>query len=265
VISTAGIRRPVIAVLSGLVLALALPALTGCAPIEQSAEIAPATPSVGSTAVAAPTPTATPGQPVAATGSALHALDQLRVAGRGPKTGYARAEFGPAWSDIDRNGCDTRNDILRRDLTATTFKPATGDCVLLSGTLADPYTGGSILFVRGGPSEVDIDHVVALGHAWVTGAAGWTDDRRKQLANDPYNLLAVDSSANRQKGDGDAATWLPSEKPFRCDYVARQIGVKTKHGLYVTPPEKTAMRSVLARCPDQPLPPEGLRTHERRD
>lgn len=185
-----------------------------------------------------------------AAGTALAVLDTLRVAGRAAKTGYTRAQFGQAWYDVDRNGCDTRNDILTRDLTSRIYK-AGGSCAVASGTLADPYTGTSIRFVRGGASEVDVDHVVALGNAWVSGAQKLTYSKRVALANDPLNLLAVDSSANRQKSDGDAATWLPSHKSFRCSYVARQIGVKAKYGLYATAAEKEAMARVLANCSSQ--------------
>lgn len=171
-------------------------------------------------------------------------------------TGYDRARFGPAWLDADRNGCDTRNDVLASRLTAVSFKPGTRDCVVLSGDLADAYTGQLLHFVRSGSVLVDVDHVVALGNAWVTGAFGWDIHKRAALANDPLNLEPVDAHANRQKGDGDAATWLPPEKSYRCTYVARQIAVKRKYGLWVTAPEQAAMSQVLAPCPAQPLPPD---------
>lgn len=205
-------------------------------------------------ATADTTATGTPAAAVlpAATGSAADALAQLPVKGRAPKTGYSREQFGAAWSDVDGNGCDTRNDILRRDLTEQSR--ASDGCTVLSGVLyPDPYTGTKIVFVRG-KSLVDIDHVVALGNAWVTGAARWTPAQRLAVANDPLNLLAVQASANRQKGDGDAATWLPSSKAYRCAYVARQVAVKAKYGLWLTAPEKTAMQTVLATCPGQGLP-----------
>jgi hypothetical protein len=176
-------------------------------------------------------------------------LAALDVKGRAPMTGYSREAFGPEWSDVDRNGCDTRNDILQRDLVRTTVR----NCVVYSGTLYDPYTRKVIAHQRG-RYGVDIDHVVALGNAWQTGAFRWTADRRKQFANDPLNLLAVDASANRQKGDGDAATWLPANKAYRCAYVARQTAVKSKYGLWVTPAEKSAMVRVLATCPGQRTP-----------
>jgi uncharacterized protein DUF1524/excalibur calcium-binding domain-containing protein len=192
-------------------------------------------------------------------GSALAALAALPVKGRAPMTGYTRERFGQAWLDADRNGCDTRNDILGRDVLAPTYKPGTRSCVVLTGTLPDPYLGSDIAFARGADDQVDIDHVVALGNAWATGADRFDVRRRAALANDPLNLLAVDLHSNRSKGDGDAATWLPPSKRFRCAYVARQIAVKAKYGLWVTPPERDAMARVLSSCPRQPLPRD--RTH----
>jgi hypothetical protein len=200
------------------------------------------------------TPTATTAaeQP----GLAIASLETLPVKGRAPKTGYTRDQFGQAWADVDRNGCDTRNDILKRDLTSITYKAKTRNCVVLSGTLLDRYSGESINFVRGNITsmEVQIDHVVALSNAWQTGAFKLTAEQRKALANDPLNLFAVKGSLNLQKGDGDAATWLPPLKSFRCAYVAQQIAVKAKYSLWVVPPEKAAMLSILAKCPTQKLP-----------
>ena len=183
-------------------------------------------------------------------GSALAALGTLPVKGRAPMTGYSRTAFGPAWEDVDHNGCDTRNDILRRDLTARVMA---GACVVSSGTLHDPYTATFIHFVRGvGTStKVQIDHVVALGDAWQTGAQQLNPTARLDLANDPLELLAVDGPTNERKGDGDAATWLPPNKAFRCQYVARQVAVKVRYHLWVTPAEKDAIARVLATCPNQ--------------
>ena len=194
-----------------------------------------------------------------ASGEAVDMLATLPVKGRAPKTGYARTQFGAAWSDVDHNGCDTRNDILKRDMTNVTFKPGTHDCVVKTGTLNDPYTGTTINFVRGPHTStaVQIDHVVALSDAWQKGAQQLSADQRLQLANDPYNLLAVDGPANQQKSDSDAASWLPSNKSFRCQYVARQIGVKHKYALWVTQAEKDAMTSVLSGCPGQTVPDGG--------
>lgn len=190
--------------------------------------------------------------------TALALLGTLLVKGRAPMTGYDRGEFGSAWADTNRNGCDTRNDILKRDLDDRAIKPGTNGCVILSGNLApDPYTATEIHFVRGGASEVDIDHVVALGNSWATGAFQWADRKRLAFANDPLNLLAVQASANRQKGDGDAATWLPSNKAYRCAYVARQVAVKIKYALWVTMPERDAIAGVLSSCRTQPAPTGG--------
>ena len=188
----------------------------------------------------------------AATSDALTALNKLEVKGRAPKTGYTRSQF-PHWSDPDRNGCDARNDILKRDLTDITYKEGTRDCKVIAGQLLDPFSGKVIIF---SPTKVviDIDHVVALSNAWQTGAAYFDKSVRTQIANDPLNLLAVDSKLNRQKGDGDAATWLPPNKSFRCEYVARQVAVKAKYKLWVTEPEKVAITKILSNCVDQKLP-----------
>ena len=189
-------------------------------------------------------------------GMATAVLETLPVKGRAPKTGYARDQFGQAWADVDRNGCDTRNDILKRDLTDVVYKPGTRNCVVASGTLVDRYSGEVINFLRGNVSsmEVQIDHVVALSNAWQTGAFKLTADQRKALANDPLNLFAVKGRLNSQKGDGDAATWLPPSKSFRCAYVAQQIAVKAKYSLWVVAPEKAAMVAILAKCPTQKVP-----------
>ena len=183
-------------------------------------------------------------------------LETLPVKGRAPKTGYTRAQFGPAWADVDRNGCDTRNDILKRDLSAITFRAKTRNCVVESGTLVDRYSGETINFVKGNLSSMDvqIDHVVALSNAWQTGAFKLSAIERKALANDPLNLFAVKGRLNSQKGDGDAATWLPPLKSFRCTYIAQQIAVKAKYSLWVTTPEKAAMTSILSACPSQKVP-----------
>ncbi|MBC7564643.1 HNH endonuclease [Candidatus Saccharibacteria bacterium] len=181
-------------------------------------------------------------------GSAAKLLETLVVKGRAPKTNYSRSQFGSGWSTT--NGCDTRNIILHRDLQSPVLDEA---CSVISGTLNDPYTGLVITFSKGS-SDIQIDHVVALSNSWQTGAQGLTRTQRIQLANDPLELLAVQGAANQQKSDGDAATWVPSNKSFRCEYVARQIAVKNKYGLWVTPAEKQAILQVLDSCPEQTLP-----------
>ncbi|MER6100062.1 HNH endonuclease family protein [Streptomyces sp. NPDC001728] len=188
----------------------------------------------------------------AARGTALAAVDTLTVKGRAPKTGYERDKFGRAWADVDGNGCGTRDDVLKRDLTGVRFTD--GHCKVASGTLTDdPYTGTTVTYVRG-RSKVDIDHVVALSDAWQKGAQKWDGETRRRFANDPLNLLAVDSATNRRKSDGDAATWLPPNTAYRCTYVARQVAVKKKYGVWVTDGERDAMKRVLAGCPQQKLP-----------
>jgi hypothetical protein len=183
-------------------------------------------------------------------------LETLAVKGRAPKTGYTRAQFGPTWDDVDRNGCDTRNDILARDLTNKVFDTGADACHVLTGILIDPYSGEKINFLRGvgTSSEVQIDHVVALSDAWQKGAQKLSAQSRDALQNDPLNLLAVKGRLNSQKGDGDAATWLPPLKSYRCTYVARQIAVKAKYSLWVTTAEKAAMKSILDKCPGQLIP-----------
>lgn len=185
---------------------------------------------------------------IQATGSAAGALEELAVKGRAPKTDYSRSQYGSGWATV--NGCDTRNIILHRDLQNPVLDE---ECRVISGVLHDTYTGTVINFVKGS-SDVQIDHVVALSNAWQTGAQVLTRQQRIQLANDPLEVIAVQGEANQIKSDGDAATWLPSNKPFRCEYIARQIAVKQKYSLWVTPAEKQAMTDVLSGCPDQALP-----------
>ena len=167
---------------------------------------------------------------------------------------YDRQAFGQRWADTDHNGCDTRNDILARDLARPTIKPGTRDCVVLTGTLAEPYTGTTIQFQRGDKSSalVQIDHVVALADAWRSGAWQWDAQRRQEFANDPENLLAVDGAANEDKSASSADQWLPPNTAFRCDYVKRQIAVKYAYGLSVTQAEQDAMATQLTTCSNDP-------------
>ena len=179
------------------------------------------------------------------------ALELLAVKGRAAKTGYDRDKFGAGWGLIQ--GCSVRDVILQRDLIETVVD---AQCRVVSGVLDDPYTARSIRFVRGPTTSdaVQIDHVVALSDAWQKGAQQLSYERRVEFANDPLELLAVDGDANEQKSNGDAATWLPSNKSFRCQYVARQIAIKYKYALWVTAAERDAMARVLGTCPGQQLP-----------
>lgn len=183
-------------------------------------------------------------------------LDFLEVRQYVDKGTYNRDAFGQAWTDANtmeygQNGCDTRNDILKRDLSNVSFSD-TKNCVVVTGVLEqDPYTGRDIYFRRGATTSaaVQIDHVVALKNAWNMGADQWTMQERIDFANDPDNLLATDGPANNQKRDKAADSWLVPDNPeFRCEYAARQIHVKSKWGLAVSPTEKRALTEVLKTC-----------------
>lgn len=183
--------------------------------------------------------------------TAIAALEKLAVKGKAPKTGYERNKFSDGWGEID--GCDTRNYILKRDLKNVNLRDA---CRVESGILNDPYTRKVINFKYGvgTSSAVQIDHVVALSDAWQKGAQKFQPAKRYAFYNDPLNLLAVDGPTNSRKGDSDASAWLPPNKAYRCGYVARQIAVKLKYGIWVIAAEKTAMQAVLSSCPGQKLP-----------
>mgnify|MGYP001092140895 FL=1 len=180
---------------------------------------------------------------------AIAALEQIPIA-LPDQTPYDRRQFGQAWADVDRNGCDTRNDVLRRDLVDTTLKPGTRDCVVLTGVLHDPYTGKTIDFTRGqGTSElVQIDHVVPLAWAWRQAAADWTEEKRQQLANDPLNLLAVDGPTNTSKSDQGPALWMPPSEGYHCSYVERFVQVLDSYDLTVTTEDHAALQSELSSC-----------------
>ena len=180
-------------------------------------------------------------------------LKALQVRGWDRESDFRRYQFGEAWSDdvnveVGHNGCNTRDDILRRDLQNLVVRPFT--CFAQSGTLIDPYTGATIAIVRGPESSntIEIDHVVSLADAWYKGARAWDPQRRLDFANDPRNLLAVSPKANFDKAYRDASAWLPPNEAFRCDFVARQVDVKTAYGLWLSAKEKKAMTDVLARC-----------------
>ncbi|MDX6246267.1 MAG: hypothetical protein QOE76_3990 [Frankiales bacterium] len=229
---TRGRTATAAALLAGSLLAGSL--LAGC----QAATSAPVVrPTVGGTAGRSPA--------AVATGPAAAQLADLTIKGRAPMTGYSRAQFGPAWPKL--GGCDSRNVVLRRDLRTTVLRA--GGCVVLTGTLVSPYTKSVIHFVRGPLSaQAQIDHVVALGDAWQTGAQGWTKQKREAFANDPLELLAVDGPSNEAKGDSDAASWLPPNKAFRCAYGQLQVRVKAKYGLWVTQAEHDALGRLVNLC-----------------
>ena len=212
---------------------------------------------MAATAAASATPLAAASAAVVPVVSdAQSALALLPVKGRAPLTGYDRSQFGQAWADVDRNGCDTRNDVLRRDLTAV-IEPGTHGCVVLSGTLADPYSGRTIAFVRGRVhvGAVQIDHVVALGDAWQTGAQQWTPPGAQRSPTTRANCSRSTAPSTSRRA---TATRRPGYRPpsaYRCTYVSRQIAVKQAYGLWVTAAEHDAMARVLAGCPGATAPP----------
>lgn len=182
------------------------------------------------------------------TKTALDVLEELDVKGRAPKTGYSREEFYDGWPEID--GCSLRQRILKRELGDTAVLDG---CYVIAGEYDEPYTGQHVILTeKSQVSEIQIDHVVALSDAWQKGAQYLSKETRFAIATDPLNLLAVDGAANKQKSDGDAATWLPKNKKFRCQYVARQVSVKYKYGLWVTKAEKEAISRILNNCPNEP-------------
>ena len=178
---------------------------------------------------------------------AVEVLEKLEVKGRAPKKGYTREQFYDGWPLID--GCSLRQKILKREFGETAVLDG---CNVVAGEYDEPYTGEHMIFTeRNEVSELQIDHVVALSDAWQKGAQELSVDERNTLATDPLNLLAVDGAANKQKSDGDAATWLPKNKKFRCQYVARQVSVKYKYRLWVTQAEKEAISRILTNCPNE--------------
>jgi hypothetical protein len=200
-----------------------------------------------------PEPSETPVRAVTPPSGAFLALEDLPVAAAGTMSDYDRDSLFGGWIDADGDCEDSRNEVLARDLTGIT---SADGCRVDTGTLADPYTGATIDFVRGvaTSNDVQVDHVVSLGNAWVTGARRLSRAERVALANDPLNLLAVDGPTNGSKSDKDASQWLPPNRAFACEMVAVQIAVKSRYDLWVTAPEKTAMAEVLSDCPDQQLP-----------
>ncbi|KDA04634.1 calcium-binding protein [Microbacterium sp. CH12i] len=210
-----------------------------------AAHPAPALPApIGATPPASPPP-ADDAAAAAAT-PALALLEEIPAATDMTYTKYDRDLFGQRWADVDRNGCDTRNDMLRRDLIDLTFKAGTHDCVALTGTLNDPYTGETITFTRvsKGYQPVQVDHVIPLAAAWYTGAAQWSDDTRLQFANDPRNLQVT--TANQTKGDRTPSSWMPPHGP--CDYATRYVQVAHAYDLTLAPDDITALRSALTSC-----------------
>jgi hypothetical protein len=152
---------------------------------------------------------------------------------------YSRDAFGQAWADVDRNGCDTRNDILARDLLVPVFRDGS-DCVVVAGTLQDPFTGTVIPFTKEQADQVHVDHLVPLSWAWQHGASAWPEGTRVAFANDPENLWAVQGAANMAKGDAGPSAWMPVEGS-RCGYAQAWRTVTAKYGLPLPPADAAAL------------------------
>ena len=179
---------------------------------------------------------------------AINVLEALEIKGRAPKTGYKRTEFYKTWPNID--GCNLRQRIIKREVGDSAKLDG---CDVVAGTFVEPYTGETRTYNSKAEfsKNIQIDHIVALSDAWQKGAQNLSSERRYELATDPLNLVAADSSANQQKSDGDAATWLPKNKAFRCQYVARQVSVKKKYALWVSQAEHDAIKDILNTCPSE--------------
>lgn len=180
---------------------------------------------------------------------AASALARLPTVTLAREVAYDRvADFGPAWSDVDHNGCDTRDDILRRDLSDVHLRPGTHGCTVVAGDLDDPYTGALLHFSKSHAKDVQIDHLVPLHAAWMLGAYGWTPSQRLAYANDPLVLVAVDGAANQDKGDSLADRWRPSDRRGWCAYAVNTVAIHAVYGLGVTAGERAALRRMLGRC-----------------
>jgi hypothetical protein len=187
--------------------------------------------------------------------AASAALTALPVGEKTPLDGYERGcgegegcVFGPAWADVDRNGCDQRNDVLHRDLADVQVREGTQDCVVIAGILDDPYSGAVVPFVKADAAEVPVDHVVPLAAAWVQGAAGWPVEQRQAFANELGNLIATTRAQNSSKGDSTAEEWAPPDPAYGCSYATVVITVKDRYALAVTPAEAAALEELLATC-----------------
>jgi hypothetical protein len=171
-------------------------------------------------------------------------LERLRIRAEGSGSGYERDRFGTRWKDTDRNGCDQRNDVLARDLREVRKR---GGCVVIAGTLDDPYSGKRVTFAKSDADEVQIDHVYPLALAWRMGASGWDEQRRERFANDHDNLLAVWGVPNRQKSDKGPGEWKP-QKSYQCAYAGKYVAIAKEYALPIAQGDRTALRDFLGRC-----------------
>lgn len=178
------------------------------------------------------------------------ALTQIRRVEPAIEIAYDRvSDFGAPWTDVDQNGCDTRNDILGRDLTSVSRTIPENPCAVSSGVLNDPYTGTTIQFDRHDALTVQIDHLIPLHAAWQLGAWRWSNVRRVAFANDPRELVAVSGVANQDKSDALADRWRPKNHGAWCVYAINSVAVHSDYTLGVTASEASALTQMLALCP----------------
>lgn len=185
-------------------------------------------------------------EPLAALGSLTVIEDGTSLA----QAPYDRDHFGQRWADVDRHGCDTRNDTLRRDLDDLVVREGTQGCVAQSGLLVDPYTGREFVFERGSAhaGELHVDHIVALADAWGKGAEDWTEEERTWFANDPMNLVVTFGQVNQSKGASDAGSWVPPDESAWCGFAVHVVWVKQEYELAVTTNEAAALERLLRTC-----------------
>ncbi|KAF9530097.1 hypothetical protein CPB83DRAFT_200303 [Crepidotus variabilis] len=168
-------------------------------------------------------------------------LASLTVATDSNSPAYNRDLF-KTW-DIISGTCDTRETVLKRDGTSVVTDSS---CKATSGHWVSPYDGVATTLA----SDLDIDHVVPLKEAWVSGARTWTDAQREAFANDLTRpqLVAVTDNLNQSKGDKDPAQWVPPLASYVCTYVRAYVQVKYYYKLSVDSAEKSALTSYLADC-----------------
>lgn len=161
---------------------------------------------------------------------------------------YDRDLFGTSWFDVDGNLCDTRNDVLQRDMRDIHL--AADQCKVMSGVLDDPYTGSAISFERGEQTSqaVQIDHIIPLSYAWKHGAWSWDDSARLAFANDPANLLAVDGPTNNGKGGKGPARWMPPNESYRCVYATKFVTVAATYELQISEDDRQSLAATIASC-----------------
>lgn len=176
------------------------------------------------------------------TGGGPADLKDLRVAEAGSMHGYRPSKFPD--DDSDANGCDTRDDVLARDLGDV---HRDGSCTVTSGTLRDPYTGRTVRYRRDHPGTVRVEHVVPLPVAWRSGASDWDQAERTRFANDADTLVAVAARTARDRGERPPDRWRPARR-YQCAFAQRYVTVAHDYDLTVTKAQHDALDTMLGGC-----------------